>query len=74
METIFNYNPTKKELESFLDISQEEYNELLDEDCKNRDLAALFHMRGQKRKMMKYINKVKDVDMRNSFFRTIYHP
>ena len=73
METIYDYNPTEKEMESFINISRERYESIMDEDTKNRDLARLFNMRGKKWKMRRYINKVKDIDMRNSFFRTIYH-
>ncbi len=74
METIYDYNPTKEELEQFVNIPKERYEIIVDDDCRFRDLALLFWIREKKWKMRRYINKVKDVDMRNSFFRTIYHP
>lgn len=75
METIFDHNPTKEELDLLgRHIPKDRYESIVGDNTRYRDLAALFHIRGKKWKMRKYINKVTNVDMRNSFFRTIYHP
>ncbi|MBQ1667907.1 MAG: hypothetical protein II063_08040 [Prevotella sp.] len=75
METIFDYNPTKEELRRLgRQIPKDKYESIVSDNSRYRDLAALFHIRGKEWKMRKYINKVTNIDMRNSFFRTIYHP
>lgn len=74
METIYDYNPTKEEWEQLGYMPRERYERIVSDNSRYLDLARLFHIRGKKWKMRKYINKVTNVDMRNSFFRTIYHP
>ena len=74
METIYDYNPTKEELNQLGNIPKELYMRNVGDDSRNLDLALLFHIRGKKWKWKKYIGKVKNVDMVNSFYRTIYHP
>lgn len=73
METIYDYNPTKEEWDHLGYLPRERYERIVGDNSRYLDLARLFHMRGEKRKMRKYINKVKNVDMVNSFYRTIYH-
>ena len=73
METIYDHNPTKLEVEKIGYLPKELYLKL-DADTKYRDLALLFNIRGDKKKMKHYISLVRDDMMRNSFFRTIYHP
>ena len=74
METIYDYNPTKEELKELGNIPKEQYERIIGDNSRYLDLARLFHIRGKKWKWKKYIGKVKDVDMVNSFYRTIYHP
>ena len=74
METIYDHNPTKEEWKQLGYMPREQYESIVDDDCRFYDLARLFHIREKKWKMRRYINKVKDVDMKNSFFRTICHP
>ena len=74
METIYDYNPTKEEWEQLGYMPRERYERIVSDNSRYLDLALLFHIRGKKWKMRKYINKVTTVDMRNSFFRTIDHP
>ena len=66
METIFDYNPTKKELQRFGGMRQFEHcKELLGayyiyEDDANYHLGLLFSMRGDKAKAELYFAKIKD--------------
>lgn len=73
METIYDYNPTKEEWEELGYMPKEQYESIVSDNSRFLDLARLFHIRGKKWKMRKYINKVTNTDMKNSFFRTIYH-
>ena len=74
METVYDYNPTKEEWNQLCYMPRDRYERIVGDDSRNLDLALLFHIRGKKRKWKKYISKVKNVDMVNSFYRTIYHP
>ena len=74
METIYDYNPTKEEWIQLGYMPRDHYERIVGDDSRNLDLALLFYIRGKKWKWKKYIGKVKDVDMVNSFYRTIYHP
>lgn len=73
METIYDYNPTKEEWSQLGYMPRDRYERIVDNDSRYLDLAYLFHIRGKKWKWKKYIGKVKNVDMVNSFYRTIYH-
>lgn len=55
-------------------LSKDKYLSNLTEDRANVALAYLFFYRGKYRKAKKYINRVKDHDRRNSFWRTATHP
>ena len=82
METIFDYNISDEEKKNLFGyvFSKEEYNKDFDEneiefiDNALVDLAYLFFYRGKKSVAEKYINRVSDVDLINSFWRTVYHP
>ena len=74
MKTIYDFNPTKEEWEQLGYMPRERYERIVSDDSRYLDLAHLFHIRGKRLRMMWYIYKVKDISMRNSFFRTIYHP
>lgn len=73
METIFDYNLSEEEQKYIAVFDKETYLKF-DDDTKNKDLAMLFYCRGDMKKMKHYIKLVKNNYMRNSFFRTIYHP
>lgn len=73
METIFDHNPTEKELENIgrLDFEKNEYIDLLQEsDTIYADLYCLFSIRGQKKKAEQYANKIQDKKFK---FCTTYH-
>ena len=73
METIFDHNPTRAEIDGIVSIPKELYMKLSD-DTKYRDLAWLYFLRNDKTKMKYYISLVKGYGLVNSFYRTIYHP
>ncbi|MBR5102385.1 MAG: hypothetical protein IK092_04615 [Muribaculaceae bacterium] len=74
METIFDFNPTPKELNSLTGIIDEtKYKSLFGADSCNFDIAMLFYIRGNNRLMKKYAKRIKNVNMQNSFWRTISH-
>ena len=54
-------------------FSKEQYVKRIKQNDAYLDIAYLLHCRGHLRQARKYINKVKDVNMRNSFWRTISH-
>ena len=74
METIFDFNPTHEELREITLIPKDEYLRISTDDSRASGLALLFYLRGNKRMMHKYYNQIKDVNLRNSFKRTISHP
>ena len=74
METIFDFNPTQEELREITLIPKEEYLRISNNDTRARGLAMLFYLRKDKRMMNKYFKRIQDVNMRNSFKRTISHP
>ena len=74
METIFDFNPTEEELKKITLVPKEEYLRVFDDDSKALDNTWLFYLRGDNQRMHHYFNQIKNVDMRNSFKRTIYHP
>ena len=73
METIFDYNLSEQEKEQVAVVNKDLYMSL-DDDTKLCDLAMLFYIRGNYKQMKHFIKKVKDFNLRNSFYRTIYHP
>ena len=75
METIFDHNVTPKEyFELNRNISRETYLRLITQKDAYVHLAYLYHMRGKKRKAKQYIEKTKDCNLINSFWRTVNHP
>lgn len=69
METIFDHNVTKKEIEEFGLVGSK------DVDCitANINLAYLFWHRGNKTKAKYYAEKL-PVEYRNDFYRATSHP
>ena len=76
MENIFDYSITEKEMIHCFGrvLEKDKYLANLTEDRANVALAYLFYHRGKHRKAKKYINRVKDHNRRNSFWRTVTHP
>ena len=75
METIFDHNVTpEEERELNGSISRETYLRIMTKTDAYVDLAYLYHMRGKKRKAKQYIEKTKDCNLINSFWRTVNHP
>ena len=75
METIFDHNVTpEEERELNGSISRETYLRIMTQIDAYVDLAYLYHMRGKKRKAKQYIEKTKDCNLINSFWRTVNHP
>ena len=77
METIFDHNVTPEEmkwlmnrsytLEEYLKIGGSENDMLV-------DIAKIFAHRGNRFMAKRYINKVSNPNLRNSFWRTLNHP
>jgi len=77
METIFDHNVTEDELKWLLNYpyTQKEYLDLIgNTDDHLVHIAELYFHRGKKFKAKRYINKVTDQNLRNSFWRTVTHP
>lgn len=75
METIFDFNPTPYELRQVTgSVKKELYLELFGNDSRCRDLAMLFYLRDDKKMMKYYADRISNISMRNSFYRTINHP
>lgn len=75
METVFDHNITSEEyFELIGTIPREAYLRIMTQQDAYVDLAYLYHMRGKMRKARKYIEKTKDCNLINSFWRTIKHP
>lgn len=75
METIFDHNVTEEEkIQSIGTISKERYLSCMDYDTAIRDIAYLYYYRKDMRNMKKYANKIINIDLKNSFWRTVKHP
>ena len=75
METVFDYNITAEE-RKYIGISESERKDYLrytGKDSANRDLASLFHKRGDIERMEMYAEKL-PLLMKYDFYRLIYHP
>lgn len=62
MVSIYDFNPTREELcllfhPRLADRTVEDYLHGRSQESLYRDVAALFHLRGDKRKMRYYLNK-----------------
>jgi len=74
METIFDHNPTEKELEALgnENLSKEELLEMWNKgdneshDSRLMDIAKLFSMRGNDKKAEEYVSKIIDDEIRFS--------
>ena len=74
METIFEHNPTKAEL-AFLGItaSEEDYKGDTTQKKAFVHLAYLYFRRKDMEKAESYINRTRNYDTINSFWRTVSH-
>ena len=74
METIFGHNPTKAEL-AFLGITstEEEYKSYITQKKAFVHLAYLYFRRKDMDKAESYINRTRNYDTINSFWRIISH-
>ena len=77
MKTIYDFKPTKEELKKCIPwcSSKEKYFSFgLDDDSLCMDIATLMYYRGNRIRMLYYVYKCKNINYRNQFLRTIYHP
>lgn len=75
METIFDHNLTSEEAKKFSDAtSLEDYLDMLDQDDAYYDIAYLYFLREDADNVRKYVGKINDVMLRQSFWRTMLHP
>jgi hypothetical protein len=74
METVFDHNITDKEWENICGVDKKLYLEILDDDHANRDVALLYFLRGDTKKVKHYANKIKDNLTRIDFWRLVGHP
>lgn len=73
METIFDFHPTAKELNTYVaGLTREKYISYLGVDSKNADIAYMLHARGDKRCEL-YAQKLPS-EMKAEYYRTINHP
>lgn len=71
METIFDHNLTRKEKSEFLD--KDVYLKVVDKESSLFDLALLFHLRGDKERILKYLKELSP-SIVNDFWRLVTHP
>lgn len=75
METIFDHNVTEEEkIQIIGNISKDLYFSFVGADSAIQDIAYLYYIRKDIRNMKKYANKIINIDLRNSFWRTVRHP
>lgn len=69
METIYDHNPTKEEIDT-LDLNsaamKKTRKDELSQDSEYSFIASLYHLRKNKDKMNEYIEKISDPDYRYS--------
>jgi len=75
MVSIYDFNPTREELsllfhQKLADRTVEDYLDGRSQESLYRDVAVLFHIRGNKRKMRFYLNKTTP-SMRMDFLNSI---
>lgn len=71
METIFDHNLTQKEKSEFLD--KDVYLKVVDKESSLFALALLFHLRGDKERVLKYLKELPP-SIVNDFWRLVTHP
>lgn len=75
METIFDHNITLDEAKLIPEAtSLEDYLDMLDQDYAYYDIAYLYFLREDADNVRKYVGKINDVMLRQSFWRTMLHP
>lgn len=79
MKTIFDFNPTQKELESIGIFNEEDKADHLaacqrDADNAYKRISWLMQTRGRKFRAIWYASRIKDPEMKFNEFRMIHHP
>lgn len=73
METVFDHNITKEEISRIGILRKELYLKVVDEESANLDLAFLYHERGNRKLVDKYLKGVPPY-IAVDFWRTVTHP
>ena len=75
IKTILDFGITEEEMLKFFGfvMDKEEYLKKVTEDTANKNIAMYFIYKNKRLKAWWYINKVKDPNIRNSFWRTVSH-
>ena len=73
LKTVFDYSPSEKELYLLGIEDKEKYLNGVEQKKAYVHLAYLFYYRGKMKKADRFINKTKDCNAINSFWRTISH-
>ena len=75
MKTIFDFNPSKEEIDriAFPIVTEEDYLKEYNgkDDAVNFDLATLFALRNQRLRMFWYVSKISNSAKRMSFLNCI---
>lgn len=72
METIYDFNPNRREIIEYGLGNKERYLKIIDYDDANLDIACMLHDRNDIRWEV-YAERL-PVGMKQDFYRTIYHP
>lgn len=72
METIFDFNPTKSEIDRYGFGSKERYMRFINKDGSNQSLAYMLYCRGDER--YKHYAELLPTELKNNFYHTIEHP
>lgn len=73
IETVFDHNITDEEWKKVRGMSSNLYLSTIDQETAFYDIAALFYLRGDKKKTGEYANKLSP-DRRNDLWRILTHP
>lgn len=73
LKTVFDYSPSEKELYLLGIEDKEKYMNGIEQKKAYVHLAYLFYFRGKMKKADRFINKTKDCNAINSFWRIIGH-
>lgn len=75
MLTFYDFNPTPEEIPFVSSLPKEKYLRIVQSpDSANYGIAWLFFIRGDKENMIKYAEKIKDIDYKNQFYISVSHP
>ena len=75
IETAFNseHKMTDKEWQYICGMNRDIYLKVVDEESAKFDLASLYYYRGDRKKVMQYLEGLKP-NYVNDFWRTVTHP